>query len=210
MSHTVTPPPALLELYRGQRFLVRALVRARWLVCPFTEFSKLVPSEGEIADVGCGIGLFANWLAIESPARRVTGLDANPARIAVAQKTVGKRCNITFRHLSATQWEEADRYDAVALVDLLHHARPATHAQILRRAFRAVKPGGLLLLKEIGEEPRWRVWATFLHDLLQGHPPFLQRMATLEGLMQKTGFQLKRSIPQPYLYTPHVTLLATK
>ena len=48
--------------------------KLRPLIIPFDIIEKHVPKKGTIVDLGCGFGIFANFLAIQSDDRKVIGI----------------------------------------------------------------------------------------------------------------------------------------
>ena len=45
-----------------------------------------MPRRGEILDAGCGHGLLSLYLAAQSPERRITGVDIDDEKLAVARR----------------------------------------------------------------------------------------------------------------------------
>lgn len=75
-----------LALYAGASAAARVHVRVRWHSCPFRAIAEEVPRAGRILEVGCGHGLLAAFLALESRARTVRGIDV--ARQGLPQTTL--------------------------------------------------------------------------------------------------------------------------
>jgi demethylmenaquinone methyltransferase/2-methoxy-6-polyprenyl-1,4-benzoquinol methylase len=102
-------------------------------------------------DVGCGVGLYALWLAeVIGPTGQVMGIDTVPERVAAAQRLVGTRLTpgrLDFQHGDGTAIAVADRsFDWVWCADVLHHIDDAVVA--LKEFMRVVRPGGRILIKE--------------------------------------------------------------
>src|SRR4051794_26756275 len=102
---TYLPIPALAERYRpvadlysGQGLRVRSYVYLRLLLglLKAEQFDTLLPQQGLVVDFGCGYGLLANYLSLQAPRRQVLGIDADCARIAVAQASIRDRTNVQF------------------------------------------------------------------------------------------------------------------
>lgn len=100
-----------------------------------------------ILDIACGRGFETVELAARGG--QVTGLDASEAML-----TAGRRYAET-RHISV-EWVHADMrsiewvglYDAVMIRDVIFGIfDPATNQDVLRRAVRALRPGGRLFLE---------------------------------------------------------------
>jgi len=102
-------------------------------------------------DVGCGVGLYAVWLAEAiGPSGRVLGVDRAPERIAAAQQLVGTALapgRLELRPGDGTAIAAADHtFDWVWCADVLHHIDHTVSA--LQEFMRVVRPGGRILIKE--------------------------------------------------------------
>jgi SAM-dependent methyltransferase len=105
-----------------------------------------------VLDVGCGPGQVARLLADAFPASRVTGVDVVPEAIAQAEAAADGRANLGFRVGDAAHLAEDaaydSAYDVVFAVDVIHDlARPA---EALRGIRRALAPGGVFVMVDIG------------------------------------------------------------
>lgn len=102
-------------------------------------------------DVGCGVGLYALWLAEAVGLRgRVIGLEPGAERVEAARDLVGKRLDagrLEFREGDATALAfESDSVDWVWCGDVLHHVLDTDKA--LAEFRRVVRPGGRVVIKE--------------------------------------------------------------
>ena len=153
-------PPGVLALYAGAPARVRSHVRVRWRSCPFAAVAARVPERGSILDYGCGHGAFAAWLAMLSPERAVEGVDVDAEKIAAAGGAA--RAAIVagvpaprFHRIARGEFPQGS-WDAVLFVDVLYLLPPEEQERLLRVAARSLAPGGTLLVKEVGVEPRWK------------------------------------------------------
>ncbi|MEV5971345.1 class I SAM-dependent methyltransferase [Streptomyces sp. NPDC051921] len=102
-----------------------------------------------IADLGCGPGHVAGWLAERG--RTVVGVDLSPAMVALGRKGYPE---LEFREgdLLGLPARDAEFDAAVALYSLIHLA-PAELAPALGEIRRVLRPGALLLVSfHIGAE----------------------------------------------------------
>ncbi len=102
-------------------------------------------------DVGCGMGLFALWLAaVVGPGGHVVAIDPSEERIAEAEvtfKDAPEAQRITLRQGSGAAIEESDRhFDWVWCSDVLHHIDEAVQA--VTEFKRVTRPGGTIYIKE--------------------------------------------------------------
>ena len=143
-----------------------------------------------LLDVGCGDGELASKLARRGAI--VTGLDADPAMIAAARRRAGAEG--TQLHLIEGQAERLPFNDAVfdrvIAVTVLCFVRDAERA-IMEMA-RVLKPGGLLVIGELG---RWSLWAA--HRRIRGwlgdptwRAAIFRTAAELRGLARSAGLDV--------------------
>ncbi len=196
-------PKNLYRLYSGLKSYERWHVRFRWRLCPFLQIAGHIPREGKIVDIGCGRGMLANYLALNGPDRRVTGIDKQVRRIEAAQATVGERKNIRFRLQDALELER-EEYDVIVLSDMLHHLSYPEQDRLLEHCFRILPEGGLLLLEDVTTDPRWKWLAHFLIDrtLNLGKRQNFRRLADWIAALNQLGFTVEhypahRGIPLP-------------
>jgi ubiquinone/menaquinone biosynthesis C-methylase UbiE len=102
-------------------------------------------------DVGCGMGLYALWLAsVVGPTGRVVAVDPSPERIGEAEATLKdapEAAHITLRQGSGTAIDEHDgHFDWVWCSDVLHHIDEAVAA--VKEFKRVTRPGGAIYIKE--------------------------------------------------------------
>ncbi len=66
---------------------------------------------------------------------------------------------------AAVGWPEGV-FDVVLMIDVLHHV-PAKHQRsLIQSAALRLRPGGVLLYKDMVRRPLWRAWMNRLHDLV--------------------------------------------
>jgi ubiquinone/menaquinone biosynthesis C-methylase UbiE len=101
-------------------------------------------------DAGCGSGDVTMELArLVGPAGRVTGIDLDATKIALAQQEavqVGIQ-NVKFVTRGVDQLDDAAQYDLVYARLLLTHLRDPADA--LRRMMKAAKPGGIVAIEDL-------------------------------------------------------------
>lgn len=91
----------------------------RWTGTPFAAVAAHLPEQGTLLDLGCGFGMFAALLALQSPGRRVIGLDGDAGRIAVARDLFGDLA--TFEQADLSTGAPLPDADAAVFYDVLHH-----------------------------------------------------------------------------------------
>lgn len=158
------------NLYRSGSLIMRKLQHWRPYICPFEELIKCVPEGASILDAGCGGGLFLALLAASGKQITGYGFDISSTAISVANEMseVAKATGSAL-HFKLTPIEEqwpGGEFDVVSLIDVMHHVPPPVQKEFLLTACRHVRPGGLLIYKDMCRWPRWRAIANRLHDLV--------------------------------------------
>lgn len=102
-------------------------------------------------DVGCGVGLYALWLAESIGAQgRVVAIDPSIERVSEAKRLIGEApaaARVTLKIGDGTALDEADHsFDWVWCGDVLHHIDEPLRA--LNEFKRVLRPGGLVVIKE--------------------------------------------------------------
>jgi 2-polyprenyl-3-methyl-5-hydroxy-6-metoxy-1,4-benzoquinol methylase len=211
----------VLALYRDAPAPARAHVALRWLTCPFPAVAAAVPPTGSVLEVGCGHGLLSNYLALGGPGRLVTGIDPDPARIAVARRAgarVGGRGGGVSFAVGPPGVLPAGPYAAVVLVDVVYLIEPAEQEQAVRSCAGLVAPGGALVLKETATGPGWRSRLTLAQETVAvrllrvttGARPAFVPPARLAGWMAAAGLEVtERDLSAGYVH-PHRLLVGRR
>jgi 2-polyprenyl-6-hydroxyphenyl methylase/3-demethylubiquinone-9 3-methyltransferase len=167
-----------------------------------------------VLDVGCGHGLFASLLALQTPARQVVGVDPMASKIAVAQRVARTLPNVTFHTGSAADVADGP-YDVVTILDVLYLLpRPAKLA-LLQCCRALLAPDGLLLLKTNDKRPRWKyLWARSEEQLMtglgltKGQGLYFLSAAENRALLAEAGFEARVVRLDNWLPYPHVLFVA--
>jgi 2-polyprenyl-3-methyl-5-hydroxy-6-metoxy-1,4-benzoquinol methylase len=118
-----------------------------------------VPKEGRVLEIGCGHGLFSVLLALQSPAREVLGTDVDGDKVRSAIRVAARAGlsppNLSFLPLPAGEMAGGS-WDAIAIVDVLYLLDAAAEESLLHTAASRLRPGGLLVIKEMAQSPRWK------------------------------------------------------
>jgi 2-polyprenyl-3-methyl-5-hydroxy-6-metoxy-1,4-benzoquinol methylase len=161
----MTRVAAAWNAYKREGFSTRLHVVARALTCPFGRLIERFPTAGTLLDVGCGHGLLINLLA-RDPTRsglQLHGIDHDPVKIAAAQRAALPGIVFSTAPLTALP---AAAFDAVAIFDVLYTVRREMWAEILGGCRWVLRPGGLLIVKEVVDRPRWKYWAILAQETL--------------------------------------------
>jgi 2-polyprenyl-3-methyl-5-hydroxy-6-metoxy-1,4-benzoquinol methylase len=178
----------LLPLYWGSGYGV-LYAFLRWFMCPYREMERLLPAEGMILDVGCGEGVFSNFLAIASPARKVIGVEISERRLAVASVTARKGSLVQFVQADVRQLHFKG-LKAVVMSDFLHHLPFPDQDMLLRWSWGLLSVPGVLLIKEITKDDEWRYHLSRSYDriLYPREAVYFSNSDDLATFLSKLGF----------------------
>jgi 2-polyprenyl-3-methyl-5-hydroxy-6-metoxy-1,4-benzoquinol methylase len=197
----------VVRTYCRARF---AILRQRFLY----EIGQYLPECGEILDVGCGFGLFSLYYAMESPRRFVRGLDVNGRRIATARHAAARLGlgNVAYELGDARDFKGVGNYAAAYMLDIVHHIPPASVAPLLAALHRCLPPGGRLLVKDVGTEPRYKRWFTWTLDRVMDPrtPVTYWPSERLQQLLESLGFVVYRHQMVDILPYPHVLYICER
>lgn len=216
---TMTRSPASMRAMAVRLFpdgppLWRLLQHWRPAIAPFHVLMDEVPQGASILDVGCGGGLFLMLLAGEGRIAQGLGFDASSSAIGLAQHAArslpGQPVRFETRAVGEP-WPDGI-YDVVSIIDLLHHiSDPTAQADVIRLAARRIRPGGLLLLKDMTEMPLWRVAGSVIHDLVLARQWIrIPRRAEMIGWARAEGLILDHERTDNMLWYGHHLLVFRK
>jgi len=191
---------------------VKLYMKLRPLIIPFELIEKYVPQSCNVVDVGCGYGIFANYLAINSKDREVTGIEINEKRISMANKIFGQVSNLNFICSDITD-TKIPKANVITAIDVLHHIPTLElQAKLLRSCYSVLSDNGKLIIKDVDTKPRWKYLVNSIHDYImtRGGSVLYQDKNTVANLLKKTGFEVEQIVDiKKYPYA-HILYITTK
>jgi SAM-dependent methyltransferase len=197
-------------LYQDASLFGRTVMRGRPYICPFEELTKSVPQGSTILDIGCGSGLFLGWLAAHGRIGKGIGVEPNPKALEAAGRMrkrlaeFGSKVELDFRRVSSEQDWPDGQFDVVSSVDVMHHVSLDAREAFFQRAVDLVRPGGVLLYKDMAPRPRLFALWNQMHDLVMAREWIrLQPIASVEAWAANNGLRLERSEPFHRVFYSH-------
>ncbi|OSC41876.1 class I SAM-dependent methyltransferase [Mycobacterium decipiens] len=111
-------------------------------------------SGADVADFGCGSGHAVNLMAQAFPASRFTGIDFSDEAVATGTQEAARLGlgNATFERDDLSTLDKVEAFDVITAFDAIHdQAQPA---RVLENIYRALRPGGVLLMVDIKASSR--------------------------------------------------------
>lgn len=150
------------ELYKGQGFS-EVFAKIRIWDAPLEMIARLVPQIGTVVDLGCGDGLFTNYLALDSAKRKVIGVEINPQRLKEAEKDIQ---NVKFQRGDILK-TNIPAADTILLIHVLHHLSSyEQQVQLIKQCKAKLKKDGKLIIVEIIKRPLLKYVFTWVVDVL--------------------------------------------
>lgn len=182
---------------------------------PFLEeIGQYLPPAGRVLDFGCGFGLFSLYYASQARDRQVTGIDLDAARIARAQRSAGKLglTNVRYEVGDVLAWQPDAPFDAIYMLDVIHHLPAAMVPEFLARIRSFLAPGGILVIKDVADRPYFKMLFTLALDrLMVGLEPIRYWPPDeLRELLRRLGFEVFRHRMTDVLPYPHVLYVARR
>ncbi len=208
---------AVGELPRAER--LHLLGRARSF--PLDALCNEVPPAGRVLEVGCGHGLVAATLALETQEREVVGFDIDPDKIRDAE-VIAARVRAEGGRLEVTVGDGAELpagpWDAIVIVDVIYLLAPERQEALLASCAALLAPGGVLLVKDNDDRPRLKyafarfeeVVATKVVRITAGSDLHWRSSSEWAALMERFGLKATaRRIDRRYPY-PHVLIIGRR
>ncbi len=186
----------LSKRYARESLGTRCFLFLRWIWTPYEAVARCLPEKGRILDAGCGHGLLALALALQSPRRFVFGVDHDRARVLAARRASHGLPNLRFESGDYTRLP-GGTYDGMVFMDVLHYLPFKTQESLFRRARRKLKKGGRLVFREVAAGDGFFSGWNKIHENLMTRLGFTQaeelHFRDAKGwrqLARKTGFRV--------------------
>ena len=135
--------------------------KLRFWYAPYKEVEELIPVSGTVVDLGCGEGIFSNYIGLCSKNRKVIGIEIDKKRIKIADHDIS---NVSFMNADITK-ADLPQSDVIICFQLLHHLKSyEMQEELIKKCIKSLNKGGKILIVEINVNYTFRYFLTWLTD----------------------------------------------
>lgn len=126
-------------------------------------FNDIIPKNAAIVDVGCGYGFLSYMLWLVSRERRVTGIDYDEEKIAVAANLPVNADGVQFVAMDIVN-EPLPQGQVFIFNDVLHYLPEARQAEIVAQCMDSLPHNGMMIIRDADADLKRRTFITKLTE----------------------------------------------
>jgi len=116
-------------------------------------FNDLIPRNCKITDLGCGYGYLDYMLNLVSENRKITAIDYDEQKIAVAANCAIKNKDVKFIAANITKFE-IEKSDVIIIKDTLHYLPVREQNSLLEKCIAKLNKQGMLIIRDGDKEQK--------------------------------------------------------
>lgn len=208
----------LHDYFREYTCRQRLFIRVRYISVPWKRLIQSSDSPQIMLDYGCGHGLFSALMKIRNPSCSIVAYDHDEKKSQLA--SVITKLWSEVRVLSADDNPfRHEYYDFVAVNDVLYCMTNEAQHVLLKNIAESLKPGGVLLLKETVNRPRFKAFLCRIQEFFalkvfgytKGDYLPLRSADHYHDLIKSAGLEVVKASPLGRFYPwPHYFFLGKK
>lgn len=180
-------------------FLGAADVMRRQVMAPLAERAMAAGEPLRILDVGCGSGAMLRQMAHAWPRHDYYGIDLSPHYLRTAYERLRHVRSVSLVPGNAEELPFRDGlFDALVSVYLFHELPKDARRNVAREMFRALRPGGLLVIQDSAQLSESAEIASLLERFTRElHEPYYRGYIRddLSALLSEAGFEVQNVEP---------------
>lgn len=209
----------ILSQYKSKNLKFKLHVFFRTILCPFDRIESYVPREiNSILDLGCGYGIWLNYLALLGKKTKMIGVDIDKNKIIVAKSSVNKMIQFINSDMLNFNFNNID-IDCITIIDSMYLIPYEKQFQLLFNCYKALKPGGYIIIKETDVFPDWKHrWnrvqefiSVKILKITHGRGFYWRNKGSFINMFNQTNFRdiITKRIDEGYAH-PHILYIAKK
>jgi len=169
---TFTKFRRVMSKYPSIRGLQRFLLGTRLVSIPLQFLDENIPEDCTVFELGCGQGVLANYLLLDSPSRRLVGMDVSVSRVRVAASSVQNCEEVLFLVGDITQLplrlhvNDSDSTRHFIISQVLYLLPVEEAERILESICERMSPGDVFWLVDYCRSSTVRYWFLMIENLL--------------------------------------------
>ena len=117
----------------------------------YRQFDALIPRDARIYDLGCGYGFLSLMLGMIAPERRITAVDFDEEKIALAQNSAIRRPDINFIYADVTDFK-LEQADIFLILDTLHYFSEEKQKALVEQCMEQLNEGGKIIIRDANKD----------------------------------------------------------
>lgn len=203
----------LRSLPVNSSFIDKLKIAYRPYICPFGPLIEYAKFSTNVFDVGCGSGQFLALLARFAAIKKLGGIEISETLINNARALLANQAGIALFLAvfdGKTLPVQINEYDLVTMIDVFHHIPPARQARFLIDLSNTMKPGAVLIFKDIDRRSPL-VFFNKLHDAVLGGGAGNEiSVKKAEQRLADVGFTIISVTTKTTLVYPHYIIVCKK
>lgn len=205
-------------LYSCQSIGTKIFIRLRHILSPLMALENHIPIEGNLLDLGCGHGLFTNYMALKSSRRNIIGIDPAEPKIKVARGTESAVPNVRYILGEIHDLSSNKLFDVITIVDVLYLLSERKQREIINICYGLLNKSARLILKTSITTQSWRFKWTYFQEKIMVNLKltlgdknliFLPVQKIIK-ILEETGFIVEQHHFPANTFYPSVVLICRK